>query len=93
VPGALSARCEDIDIVRSIRQHHGEAEPAAAFAIGPVGWAMATLAGDPDKRRWASEWAAAAHEESEILLYTCCTHAYDRATSAQRPARLLEKAG
>jgi len=102
--GMCLERCprgvKTIDIVRSIRNIMGEAgtlPPLLQSALSGLAGNGNPWAGDPDKRSaWASEVGLRPHtEESEILLYTCCTHAYDpRNLKAQRTlVRLLEKAG
>ena len=85
--GTCLDRCprgvKTIDIVRSIRNIMGEAgtlPPLLQSALSGLAGNGNPWAGDPDKRSaWASEVGLRPHtDESEILLYTCCTHAYAR---------------
>jgi len=102
--GMCLERCprgvKTIDIVRSIATSWARPEPCRRFCNRPcrVWRAMATpgLAIRTSERPGPRKWGCGrTRRESEILLYTCCTHAYDpRNIKAQRTlARLLEKAG
>jgi len=93
-------RVEIIDVVRSARtimQDMGSVPAAQASALGSVAGLGNPWQGDPEARRsWAGDLPLPVYsEDMEVLVFQCCTLAYDpRGQKAGRALlRLLQAAG